>query len=180
MAAALAATVALPVVADDDQTLLGEILKLFAKDWLSGLLFAVVFAAPQAFALAVAFASRTGGSYAAGAVRAWVTLLQTEVVLVGLLVLHGLDKSADVRAPLAIIGFALVSALFFGYRVASPSVPAHRRDTGFFVRWGALLVVGLFAWLELQWFGRDSAPGLWLHGTLAAAFALAASVPRDR
>jgi hypothetical protein len=179
IAVALAACVALPLSNDDDKTLLRVILESIDNDWLLGLMFGVVFGAPHGFALAVAWASRTGGSYGGGLVRAWVALLQTEVVVIGLLVLRNLGEDG-IRAPLAMVGFAAVSAMFFAYRVASPSVPPHRRDTGFFARWGALLVAGVFGWLELQWLGGGSAPGLWLHGTLAAGFALAASVPRDR
>jgi hypothetical protein len=179
LALALAASVALPLSAAEGTTLLRVILESLRNDWLGGLLFAIVFGAPHGFALAAAWASRTGGAYAGAAVRAWVALLQTEVVVIGLLVLRNLDEG-NVRAPFAIIGFAAITAMFFAHRVASPDVPPHRRDTGFFARWGALLVVGVFGWLELQWIGGDAAPGPWLHATLAAAFGLAASVPRDR
>lgn len=180
MAAALAAAVALPLSIDDDATLLRELLDAIANDWLSGIMLAIVLGAPHGFALAVAFASRTGGAYSGAAVRAWVALLQTEVVIIGLVVLRNLGEAHSLRAPIAMIGFAGVSVAYFAYRVASPGVPPHRRDTGFFARWGALLVVGTFGWFELQMFGRDTHAGLWWHGTLVAAFALAASVPRER
>lgn len=179
MAVALASAVCLPLSADEGTSLLRVILRAIHDDWLTGLMLGVVIAAPHGFGAAAVFASRTGGPYGGAMVRAWVALLQTEVVIVGLLALRAMGDG-NVRAPLAIIGFAAVSLLFFVYRVASPSVPDHRRDTGFFVRWGALLTAGMFGWFELQWLGGGSAPGLWLHGTLAAAFALAASVPRNR
>jgi hypothetical protein len=179
MAAALAGAIALPLSKRGDETLLGELLEAIGNDWLSGLMMAIVLGAPHGFAAAVVLASRTGGAYSGAAVRAWVALLQTEVVVLGLIMLRNLGESRDLRAPWALIGFACVSALYFVHRVASPNVPPHRRDTGFFAKWGALLIVGVFGWFELQLVGRNSV-GLWLHGTLAAAFALAASVPRDR
>jgi hypothetical protein len=180
MAAALAGTIALPLSKTGSETLLGQLLEAIGKDWLSGLMMAIVFGAPHGFALAVVFASRTGGAYSGAAVRAWVALLQTEVVIIGLITLRNLGEAHSLRAPWAIIGFAFVSVAYFAYRVASPNVPPHRRDTGFFAKWGALLIVGVFGWFELQLLGHRNTVGLWLHGTLVAAFALAASVPRDR
>lgn len=179
MAAALGAAIWLPLSPEDDATLARVILEMMGRDWLQGLLFAVVFGAPHGFGFAAMWATRRGGPYGAALVRAWVALLQTEIVLVALVVLHATGE-ADVRAPLAIVGFAAVSLVFFVHRVASPSVPDHRRDVGFFVRWGAVLTAAMFGWFELQWLGGGAAPGLWLHGTLAAAFGLAASVPRER
>lgn len=180
MAAALAGAIALPLSKTGSETLLGQLLEAIGKDWLSGLMMAVIFGAPHGFALAVVFASRSGGAYSGAAVRAWVALLQTEVVLIGLVTLRNVGEAEGVRAPWAIIGFSFITVAYFVYRVASPSVPPHRRDTGFFARWGALLIVGVFAWFELQLLGHRNTAGLWLHGTLATAFALAASVPRDR
>jgi hypothetical protein len=180
MASALTAAIALPLSTDGDSTLLRELLRAISNDWLSGTMMAVVLGAPHGFALAVVLASRTGGAYSGAWVRAWVALLQTEVVVLGLFVLRNLGETHGVRAPWALIGFAFVSVAYFAYRVASPNVPPHRRDTGFFARWGALLVVGVFVWFELQLLGHRNTVGLWLHGTLVAAFALAASVPRDR
>ncbi len=183
MAAALGAAIWLPLSPEDDATLARVIVELVGRDWLQGLLFAVVFGAPHGFGFAAVWASGRGGPYGAALVRAWVALLQTELVLLALIVLRQggeIQGEGEIRAPQAIIGFAVVSLLFFVHRVASPSVPDHRRDTGFFIRWGALLTVAMFGWFELQWLGGGAAPGLWLHGTLAAAFGLAASVPRER
>lgn len=178
-AALLGGAAWLPMTQEDSTSLARVLWQALREDWLSGLLFTVVFGAPHLFALTVVAASRTGGRYLALWARGWVVLLQTQVVLIALIVLRSMDE-ARLRAPWAIIGFATVTVLFFSYRLASPSVPEHRRDLGFVARWGALLVAGTFGWFELQWLGGSEAPGPWLHATLATAFALAAAVPRDR
>jgi hypothetical protein len=178
-AALLGGAACLPLGQGDGTSLAHVLWHALREDWLSGLLFVVIMGAPHLFAWTVVAASRTGGHYFALWTRAWVVLLQTEVALIGLFVLRSIDE-ASMRAPWAIVGFAAVTVVFFSYRLASPSVPEHRRDLGFFARWGALLIAGTFGWFELQWLGGAQAPGPWLHATLAAAFALAASVPRER
>lgn len=169
----------LPLAQDDSPSLARVLLEALREDWFSGVLFTVIFGAPHLFALTVVAASRTGGRYLALWARAWVVLLQTQVVLIALMVLRSMNESS-LRAPWAIIGFAAVTVSFFSYRLASSRVPEHRRDLGFVARWGALLIAGTFGWFELQWLGGSEAPGPWLHATLAAAFVLAAAVPRDR
>ena len=175
-AIALAACVLLPIDPHEGKSMLQLLVDAFREDWLVGLTVAVVLGSPYAFAAAVALASIGGGAWSAAWLRAQVALLQTEVVVLGLLVLHGLGEH-DARAPWAMIGFAATTLAVFVHRVASPAVAERHRDLRFFARWGAILVTGTYAWFELQCLGRDEC-GLLLPGTLAAAFLLAAVVPR--
>jgi hypothetical protein len=176
-ALALAACVLLPIDPHDGTSMLRVLLEAFREDWLFGLAAAVVLGSPYAFALAVACTGTAGGAWSQAWLRAEVALLQTEVVVLGLLVLHGRHES-DAHAPWAIIGFAAVTLATFVHRVASPRVAEHHRDARFFARWGAILVAGTFAWFLLQVIGRRY--GTLLPGTLAAAFLLAAVVPSPR
>jgi len=177
-ALALAACVLLPVDAHDDTTMLQLLLDAFREDWLVGLTVTLVLGSPYAFAAAVVCSGTAGGAWANAWVRAQVALLQTEVVVLGLLVLHGLGEH-DARAPWALIGFAATTLAVFVHRVASPNVAERHRDGRFYARWGAILVAGTYAWFQLQCIGKGEC-GLVLPGTLAAAFLLAASVPRSR
>jgi hypothetical protein len=167
----------LPVDPHEGTSMLDLLIEAFREDWLVGLTVCVVLGSPYAFAASVACAGTAGGALSAAWVRAQVALLQTEVVVLGLLVLHGLGEH-DARAPWAMIGFAGTSLLVFVHRVASPGVAERHRDVRFFARWGALLVAGTYAWFQLQCLGRETC-GLVLPGTLAAAFLLAA-VARPR
>ena len=171
----LAGCIALPFSPDRDVSLLRLLITAWREDWFTGTLLALVLAAPHAFAAALVLASRTNGRWSTTAVKAWVTLMQAELVMLGMIVLHELKNAREIRAPWALIGFAFVTAARFAGRVASTD-----RDSGdlrFWARWGALLVVGVLGWCELQIIGRGEA-GMWLHATLAAAFALAAMTPR--
>src|SRR5262245_20899597 len=99
----LAACIALPFGPDADTSLLRLLIEAWHEDWLSGTLLALVLAAPHAFAASLVLASRTGGAWSSFAVKAWVTLMQAELVMFALLVLHELHKDHDLRAPLAIV-----------------------------------------------------------------------------
>lgn len=170
----LAGCIALPFSPDSDASLLRLLIEAWREDWLTGVLLATVLAAPHAFAGALVMASRTHGRWSTAAVKIWVTLMQAELVILGMIVLHELRNARDLRAPWALIGFAFVTAARLASRLASA---ADREDLRFWARWGALLVVGVLGWFELQVIGRGEV-GMWLHATLAAAFALAAMVPR--
>ncbi len=176
-AALLAACIALPVDRHGDASLLRLLIEAWHEDWLSGTLLALVVAAPHGFALALVLASRSGGAWSSAAVRAWVTLMQAELVVFALLVLHELPRHHDFRAPWALIGFAFITALRFAQRVASTHPTSDARELDVAARWGALLIVGLFGWGELQLVGRG-AVGPWFHATLGAAFLLAAVARR--
>jgi hypothetical protein len=177
-ALALAACVLLPVDAHDDKTMLQLLLDAFREDWLIGLMVAIVLGSPYVFAASVACSGTAGGAWANAWLRAQVALLQTEVVVLGLVVLRGLGEH-DVRAPWALIGFAGTTLAVFVHRVASPKVAERHRDARFFARWGAILVAGAYAWFQLQCLGKNEC-GLVFPCTLAAAFVLAAVVPRSR
>lgn len=174
----LAACVLLPVDPYEGTSMLRLLLDAFHEDWLVGLAITVVLGSPYAFALAVACSGTANGSFTRAWMRAQVALLQTEVVVLGLLVLHGLGQH-DARAPWAMIGFAATTLVVFVRHVASPAVSERHRDARFFVRWGAILVAGTYAWFLLQCLGRTEY-GSVLPGTLAAAFLLAAVTPASR
>jgi hypothetical protein len=174
----LAACVLLPVDPHEGRSMLQLLLDAFREDWLVGLTVTVVLGSPYAFAIAVACSGTAGGAWASAWVRAQVALLQTEVVVIGLLVLHALHET-DARAPWAMIGFAATTLAVFVHRVASPTVAERHRDLRFHARWGAILVTGTYGWFQLQCQGRDEC-GLVLPGTMVAAFVLAAVVPRTR
>lgn len=177
-ALALAACVLLPVDPRAGTSMLQLLLDAFRDDWLVGLTVSIVLGSPYLFAMSVAIAALRGGPWTAAWVRAQVALLQTQVVVLGLLVLHAIgEPHHGARAPWAMIGFAATTLAVFVHRVASPEVADRHRDLRFFARWGAILVAGTTAWFELQCIGRGEC-GLLLHGTLAAAFLLAASVPK--
>jgi len=172
----MAACILLPFGRHDDTSLLRLLIEAWHDDWLAATVLALVLAAPHAFAGTLVLASR-GGAWSTAGVKAWVTLMQAELVVIGLVVLHQIPREHEMRAPWALVGFALVTAARFGHRIASPRVHASARDLRFYANWGALLVVGIFAWGELQFVDRGGA-GTWLHATLAAAFVLAAVTRR--
>jgi hypothetical protein len=174
----LAACVLLPVDPHRGTSMLRFLLDTFREDWLIGIVSTVLLGSPYAFAVAVACSGTAGGPLSRVWVRAQVALLQTEVVVLGLLVLRNLDEH-NARAPWAMIGFAATTIVVFVRHVASPAVPEGHRDPRFFTRWGAILVAGTFAWFLLQVLGRAEYGGV-LPGTLAAAFLLAAVTPASR
>ncbi len=169
----------LPLEHDGDVSLVRVLLEAWREDWLQGLLVTLVVGAPHLFGLAVLYGSRRPGAWASAAVRAWSSWLMFEAVLLALVVVRSTGGRDAPRAPWLLVGFVAVLASLYIRRIASPDVPPHRRDLGFFARAGALAIFGVFAWGELQFHGGEG-PGLWYHATTAAAFALAAVVPRDR
>ncbi|MBC8074019.1 MAG: hypothetical protein IAG13_37210, partial [Deltaproteobacteria bacterium] len=120
-AALLAACIGLPFFSHDDISLLRVLLEAWHEDWLGGTLLALVVGAPHAFGLALVLASR-GGRWGTAAVKAWATLMQAELVLFALLLLHQLERDNDVRAPWVLIGFAAITAARFAQHVASTEV----------------------------------------------------------
>ncbi|MBX7082075.1 MAG: hypothetical protein K1X88_22905 [Nannocystaceae bacterium] len=179
VALVLVAVAWLPVSVGDDVSLVQVLLAAWHEDWLQGLLTTLVIGAPHLFGLAVLYGSRRPGAWAAAAVRAWSSWLLFEAVLLALVVARSTGGGDAPRAPWVLVGFVAVLATLYIRRIASPHVPPHRRDLGFFARAGALAIFGVFAWGELQLHGGGGA-GPWFHATTAAAFALAAVVPRDR
>src|SRR5262245_27614629 len=87
----LAACLLLPVDPHEGKSMLDVLLEAFREDWLVGLMVVVVFGSPYAFAIAVVCAGTAGSALASAWVRGQVALLQTEVVVIGLLVLHGMN-----------------------------------------------------------------------------------------
>ncbi|MFO0632421.1 MAG: hypothetical protein U0168_06190 [Nannocystaceae bacterium] len=169
----------LPLEHDGDVSLVRVLLEAWREDWLQGLLVTLVVGAPHLFGLAVLYGSRRPGAWASAAVRAWNSWLMFEA--------RSCSRWWSCAAPAAAMPRArrgCWSASSPCSRVctstASPAGTCRRiAATWASSRAGALAIFGVFAWGDLQFHG-GAGPGLWYHATSAAAFALAAVVPRDR
>lgn len=139
----LFASVALPLTRTG-VSLLEIFLQMLRQSPIGALTFLIMFASPQLFGLAVALGGllRSRGAVA-------LTVQVPVIVLQGMTALTGasLLSAPGTIAPLAYVGFAMVTTAF--YLHSSASAPA-----GLGLRWhlrhGALLVVGLGLWLRLQ------------------------------
>jgi|SRR5688572_9330541 len=167
-ALALAACVLLPVV-PGERSALELFIQTLRRDWFSGVLALLFLGGPYTFGLCLAIASRTRGSWSATLTAGWVALLQLELLIVGLWILR-LDDPGPMRARMALVGFAIGTAVSFAFSVVRAS-----GDLRFWARWGAVLVAGTFGWLLVQ--PIEVASPL-LRATTAAAALLAIAVPR--
>ena len=172
----LFASIALPITRDG-LSLLDVFLRLAAESPLGALAFLIMFASPQLFGLAVAIARLVRDeSIALALVQIPVAILQAMTVLFGM----SLINAPTAVAPLALAGFALVSALYYLYTSGEAAAADRPLPLRWYVRWGALLVAGLGMWLRLQTLGSLQL-GLAIDvaiGTAALLLVSTASQPR--
>ncbi len=144
----LFASIALPITRDG-LSLLDVFLRLAAESPIGALGFLIMFASPQLFGLAVALARLIrDDELALSMVQVPVAILQGMVVLFGISLIN-----ARAVAPLALAGFAVVTALYYLYSSSEAAAADRPLPLRWYVRWGALLVAGAGLWLRLQVLG---------------------------
>lgn len=170
------ASIALPLTRSG-LSLLDIFLRMLADSPLAGLCFLIMFASPQLFGLAVALAGYTRDeSLATRLVQYPLSILQGVLFMAG----AGVVSARGVVAPLAFVGFAAVTSIYYVYASAEASAS----DRGglslrWQVRWGATLIAGFGLWLRLQSL-RGAGPGIAVDVATVAAVLLIADLSRDR
>ncbi|HEY0133247.1 MAG TPA: hypothetical protein VGB85_04180, partial [Nannocystis sp.] len=166
--------IALPFTRDG-LSLLDVFLRIAADSPLAGLAFLIMFAAPQLFGLAVAVARLVRDeSIALALVQIPVAILQAMTVLFGM----SLINNPKAVAPLALAGFALVSALYYLYTSSEAAAADRPLRLRWYIRWGALLVAGLGMWLRLQALGSLRLGVALDVAVVTAVLLLASTAPR--
>ena len=147
----LFASIALPLT-QGGLSLLDVLLRLLSDSLVVGLTFLLTIASPQLFGLAVAGAwFMRDEQRARGLVQIPLAFLQGNLFLIGV----SLAGSPRVVASYALLGFAVITSGYFLYASAEAEARAEDPARGglslrWCVRWGALLIAGLGAWLRLQ------------------------------
>lgn len=143
----LFATIALPFT-PSGQSLLELLLEMLRQSPAGALGFAMMFACPQLFGLAVAGAHFIRDEKtAASLVQLPLAFLQSMIFLLGV----SLVPAPKPLAAIAFIGFALVSSCYYVY--ASGEAAASAREglsLRWLIRWGAMLIAATGLWLRLQ------------------------------
>jgi hypothetical protein len=170
---ALCGCIALPVDPYSGRSILDAILEAYARDWLDGLLVALLVLPPYAIGLCVAAATFSGGRLGATLVKVPLVLLQLEVVLLALMMFHGNGG----RGTVALLGFAIVMALRLLGRAATSRSRGTHASIGWHARTGGVLVAGTFAWLRLQQSGDDV--GIAISATAITAALMAVTARAD-
>lgn len=169
----LFATIALPITTDGP-SLLDFLLHVGRQNPVQALVLLGMLGSPHLFGLAVAYA---GISREDVAVRATVTW--TVAIMQGMIVMFAVNISgAEVVAPLALLGFAVVTGLYLPFASGEAAASSRERlSLRWYVRWGALLIVGVGLWLRLQAMA-GLAVGPAIDVALATAALLLASLAR--
>jgi hypothetical protein len=145
----LFATIALPIVGGE-ASLLDLLLRAAQDNLLGAIILLVMLGSPQLFGLAVALAWVTGEEEIVRGPLTWLV-----AILQGLLVLFGVNLvGAPVTGSLALLGFALVTGLYLPYAAGEAAASQRGRlSLRWYMRWGALLIVGFGLWVRLQMVG---------------------------
>jgi hypothetical protein len=148
-AGTLVASVLIPLT-PGGTSFLGVLSEAFARDVSEGFLFLLSFGGPYLFGLSVlAAAVLGGGSFARQLLQSAVALFQAQLVLFA-----ARAWMADFGImPIALLGFSLISAVYLMYysaRSAAEGTRSSGPSVRWLAQWGALLVIGLGAWLRLQ------------------------------
>lgn len=145
----LFASIALPITRDG-LSLLDVFLRMTAESPIGALAFLIMFASPQLFGLAVALARLIrDDEVALYLVQIPVAILQGMIVLFGV----SLINAPRAVAPVALAGFAVVTAVYYLYSSSEAAASGRPLSLRWYVRWGALLVAGAGLWLRLQALG---------------------------
>jgi hypothetical protein len=164
---ALAACIALPFDPDTGKSILGVIIEAFGRDWLNGLLIALMLAPPYAIGLCVGLATFSGGRIGTTLVKLPLVLLHLEAVLLALMLFH----EDEGRGTLGLLGFTIVMAVRLFTRAARSRNRGTHASVGWLARTGGVLVAGLFGWFRLQTHGEDI--GIAIVATIIAAAMMA-------
>lgn len=142
----LFATIALPF-SPGGPSLLDLLLRAAHQNPLGAAILLVMLGCPHLFGLAVASAWLTrDDAVARAAVTSLVAIMQGMLVMISVNLV-----GAPVVAPLALLGFGLVTGLYLPYASGEAAASARGQlSLRWYVRWGALLIAGFGLWLRLQ------------------------------
>jgi hypothetical protein len=163
----LAACAILPFSGGDSGSVLLVFLRMLRSSIGAAIGVCLTIGSPHCFALALTFAARSGSALAARVVHWWTIVLHVALLVFAFEVRGVVDEGLPLIAPLALLGFAIVSAARYLRLLLGAKV-----DLVADVRHGALVIIGAFAWMELQlWSDAVNPRGVawWVHGTLVTA-----------
>lgn len=168
------ASIALPLTRSG-LSLLDIFVRMAAESPVGALCFLLMFASPQLFGLAVALAGwLRDESVATRCVQYPLSVLQGMTFLAG----ASIVSARGVIAPLAFVGFAAVTSIYYVY--ASAEASASERgglSLRWQIRWGAVLIAGFGGWLRLQSL-RGAGLGIAVDVATVAAVLLIADLSR--
>lgn len=145
---ALAGSAFLPL-APDGRRFVDFVLEAFSRSLLEGVLTVCGLGSPFLFGVATAVASQVPTpALAARLVRAPIAIMHSQLVLVAWTVF----SRGDAIAALPLLGFSIVSGIYFAVHLASAGAGDRGPSLRWHIRWGAMLIMAIAAWARLQLF----------------------------
>ncbi len=147
LALGLAASAALPLL-HDGTSFLGLVVEALRRNVLHGVVMLFGFGSPFLFGLASALGVLgLPRSVARSVVGITIAFMHSQLLIVAFSVI---TAPADFAAPVALLGFAVVGALWFTMHRARTRAEGDGPSLAWYVRWGAVLVAGTAGWIRLQ------------------------------
>jgi hypothetical protein len=161
----LAGSAAMPWL-PDGATFVDLVLEAFHRSVLEAVLRTVGFGSPVLFGLCVALGILVlRPPIARRLVRLPIGFMHSQLVLVAIVMMTERER---VVGAVALLGFAVVSALRFAVHSARTRAEGDGPSLAWLVRWGAMIVAGVAGWMQLQRVA-DIAFGRGLDVALASA-----------
>jgi hypothetical protein len=161
----LAGSAAMPWL-PDGATFVDLVIEAFHRSVLEAVLLTVGFGSPFLFGLCVALGILAlRPPIARRLVRLPIGFMHSQLVLVAIVMMTERER---VAGAVALLGFAVVSALRFAFHSARTRAEGDGPSLAWLVRWGAMIVAGVAGWMELQRVA-DIAFGRGLDVALASA-----------
>ena len=143
----LVGSAALPWLSDGT-SFLDLVIDAFGRAFLEGFLFVVGFGSPFLFGAAVVLGVLVlSPKVARRVIRIPVALMQSQLLLVAITLMTARDR---VIAAVALLGFAIVTALGLARHSARTRAEGDGPSLAWYIRWGAVVVAGVAAWTRLQ------------------------------
>lgn len=172
----LASSAALPWTSDGT-TFVDLVIEAYGRSVLEAMLLVLGFGSPFLFGLASAIGILfIAPAIARRVVRFPIAFMHSQMLLVAIMVMTARDEFV---AAVALLGFAIASGLRFAMHTARTRAEGAGPSFAWYVRWGAVIVVGMGGWLELQRVGGLEL-GLGLHVALASAVLVLVSLGPSR
>jgi hypothetical protein len=143
----LAGSIALPLL-PDGTSFVDLVIEAFARALLEGVLLLVGYGSPFLFGLAAALGILVlEPAVARRVVRIPIAFMHSQLLLVAIVLMMARDR---VVAAVALLGFAIVTALAFAMHTARTRAEGDGPSLAWYVRWGAIVVAGVAGWTRLQ------------------------------
>lgn len=146
----------------------------FGRSLLEGIVMTFGFGSPFLFGLAVAVgALLPQPQLGARLVRGTLSLLHSQLILTA----WSLFRAGGALAALPLLGFSVVSAVYFALHLASTRAGGRPPTLRWHIRWGCTILMGICAWARLQMFAGLSLG--WAVTVVLGASALLLRVTND-